>query len=149
MFVLDTDHVSLFQRNDPHVSARVLATQPQELATTVITVEEQLRGRLDRVRRARSDVEVVRAYHNLLATFLYFRTITIIGFDEQAQRIFRRLRVQGIRVGTHDLRIAATALSRGATLVTRNVHDFAMIPSLNIENWSLPRERGMTDECAT
>src|SRR5439155_109282 len=39
MFILDTDHVSLFQRHDPHVSARVLATPPQELATTVITVE--------------------------------------------------------------------------------------------------------------
>jgi tRNA(fMet)-specific endonuclease VapC len=82
MFVLDTDHVSLFQRNDPHVSARALATPPQELATTVITVEEQLRGRLDRLRRARSDEDVVRAYSNLLATSLYFRTITVIGFDE-------------------------------------------------------------------
>jgi len=137
MFILDTDHVSLFQRHDPHVSARVLATPPQELATTVITVEEQLRGRLDRVRRARSDAEVVRAYHNLLATSLYFRTITIIGFDEQAQTIFRRLRVQGIRIGTQDLRIAAIALGLGATLVTRNVQDFATIPSLNIADWSL------------
>jgi tRNA(fMet)-specific endonuclease VapC len=140
MFILDTDHVSLFQRNDPHVSARVLATPPQELATTVITLEEQLRGRLDRVRRAQSDEEVVIAYHNLLATSLYFRTIPIIGFDEHAQNIFRRLRAQGIRIGTHDLRIAAIALSRGATLVTRNVRDFAMIPSLNTDDWSLPRE---------
>ena len=138
MFVLDTDHVSLFQRNDPHVSARVLATQPQELATTVITVEEQLRGRLDRVRRARSDEEVVRAYRNLLATSLYFRTITVIGFDEQAQTIFRRLRLQGLRIGTNDLRIAATALSYRATLVTRNTRDFSTIPSLNVEDWSSP-----------
>jgi tRNA(fMet)-specific endonuclease VapC len=127
-----------FQRNDPHVSARVLATSPQELATTVITVEEQLRGRLDRVRRARSDEEVVRAYRNLLATSLYFRTIAVIGFDEQAQSIFKRLRGQGIRIGTHDLRIAATALSCRATLVTRNLRDFATIPSLDVEDWSSP-----------
>jgi tRNA(fMet)-specific endonuclease VapC len=143
MFILDTDHLSLFQRNDPHVSARVLATPPEELATTVITIEEQLRGRLERVRRARSDEEVVRAYHSLLATSLYFRTITIINFDEQAQTIFRRLRAQGIRIGTQDLRTAATALSRGASLVTRNVRDFAIIPSLNIQDWSLPAE-GLT-----
>jgi tRNA(fMet)-specific endonuclease VapC len=140
MFILDTDHISLFQRNDPYVSARILATPPQELATTVITVEEQLRGRLDRVRRAQSDVELVRAYGNLLATSLYFRTITVIGFDEQAQAIFRRLRVQGIRIGTQDLRIAAIALRHGATLVTRNVRDFATIPALNIEDWSSPGE---------
>jgi hypothetical protein len=53
MFILDTDHISLFQRRDPHVTARVLATSALELATTVITVEEQS-VRLDRVRRARS-----------------------------------------------------------------------------------------------
>ncbi len=146
MFILDTDHVSLFQRNDPYVSAHVLATPSEELATTIITVEEQLRGRLDRIRQARSDEEVVRAYHNLLATSLYFRTITIIGFDEQAQIIFRRLRVQGIRIGTQDLRIAAVVLSRGATLVTGNVRDFATIPSLNIVDWSSPREDVTTDE---
>ena len=39
MFILDTDHVSLFQRNHPHVLAQVLATPHQELATTVITVD--------------------------------------------------------------------------------------------------------------
>jgi tRNA(fMet)-specific endonuclease VapC len=76
----------------------------------------------------------MRAYHNLLATSLYLRTITVIGFDEQAQTIFRRLRVQGIRIGTQDLRIAAIALRRGATLVTRNVRDLATVPSLNIED---------------
>ena len=138
MFILDTDHLSLFQRRHPHVTARVLATSALELATTVITVEEQLRGRLERVRRARSDAEVVRAYRSLLATFLYFRTITIIDFDEQAQMIFQRLRAQRIRIGTLDLRIAAIALSREATLVTRNRQDFAGIPALNIEDWSLP-----------
>lgn len=51
MFILGTDHLSLFQRRDPHVTARVLGTSTLELATPVITVEEQVRGRLERVRR--------------------------------------------------------------------------------------------------
>jgi hypothetical protein len=80
MFILGTDHVSLFQRNDRHASARVLAT-PQDLATTVITLEEQSRGRLDRIRRARSDAEVVGAYHKFLATSLLFRTIIVMSVD--------------------------------------------------------------------
>jgi tRNA(fMet)-specific endonuclease VapC len=122
MFILDTDHVSLFQRNHPHVSARLLATPSLELATTVVTVEDQ----------------IVRAYHNLLATVLYFRTITIIGFDQQAQVVFKSLFAQKIRTGTHDLRIAAIALRYGATLVTRNRQDFAAIPSLKMEDWSWP-----------
>jgi tRNA(fMet)-specific endonuclease VapC len=99
-----------------------------------------LRGRLDRVRRVRSDAEVVRAYHSLLATFFYFRTITVIGFDEQAQTFFTRLRAQRMRIGTLDLGIAAIALSQDATLVTRIRQDFAGIPSLDIEDWSLPGE---------
>jgi tRNA(fMet)-specific endonuclease VapC len=138
MFILDTDHISLFQRNHPQVSTHVLATPPLELATTVVTVEEQLRGRLERVRRARSDEEVVRAYQNLLATVLYFRTIQIIGFDTPSQEILRRLRAQQVRIGTQDLRIAAIVLRQGATLVTRNRRDFGAISSLHTADWSLP-----------
>src|SRR5215467_6410393 len=130
MFILDTDHLSLFQRRDPHVTARVLATSTLELATTVITVEEQVRGRLDRVRRARRDTEVVRAYRSLLATFLYLRTITILDFDAQVQTIFQRLRAHRIRIGTLDLQIAAIALRREATLMTRNRQDFTGIRAL-------------------
>ena len=140
MFILDTDHISLFQRHHPHVSARVLATPLLELATTIVTVEEQLRGRLERVRRARTNAEVVRAYQNLLATVLYFRTITVIGFDEQVQVIFQSLRAQRVRIGAREtLRIAAITLRQGATLVTRNREDFVAIPSLQSEDWSLPR----------
>jgi tRNA(fMet)-specific endonuclease VapC len=136
MFILDTDHLSLLQRRHPQVSARVLATPPLELATTVITVEEQLRGRLDRVRQARTDEETVKAYQNFLTTFQYLHTIAVIGFDEAAQKIFKSLRTQRIRIGTQDLRIAAVALRWGATLVTRNRQDFGVIPLLKIEDWS-------------
>ena len=60
MFILDTDHFSLLQRRHPHVSARVLATPPLELATTIVTIEEQLQGWLERVRRAQIDARAVR-----------------------------------------------------------------------------------------
>jgi tRNA(fMet)-specific endonuclease VapC len=142
MFILDTDHISLFQRRDAAVSARVLLTPAVELATTVITVEEQLRGRLVRIRRARNDAEVVRTYRSLLATLAFFQTITVVPFDESAQAIFNRLRAQRPRVGTQDLRIAAIALSQEATLVTRNRQDFAGIPSLPIEDWSSTEAEG-------
>jgi tRNA(fMet)-specific endonuclease VapC len=79
----------------------------------------------------------VRAYQNLLATSLFFRTITVIGFDNKAQSIFKSLRAQKTRVGTQDLRIAAIVLSQGAIVVTRNQRDFEAIPSLKIEDWSV------------
>ncbi|MDM8516792.1 type II toxin-antitoxin system VapC family toxin [Desulfobacterales bacterium HSG16] len=125
MFILDTDHISLFQRNHPAVVAKILKTSADKLATTIITAEEQLRGRLNRVRKARNDEEIVRAYNNLSATLLYFNSITVIVFDEKPQAIFRKLRKQKIRVGTQDLRIAAIGLANDATIVTRNRKDFS------------------------
>jgi tRNA(fMet)-specific endonuclease VapC len=74
----------------------------------------------------------------LLATLVFFQSITVMPFDELAQMIFSSLRAHRARVGTQDLRIAAIALSQEATLVTRNRQDFAGIPSLQVEDWSSP-----------
>ena len=52
LYVLDTDSLTLFQHGHPAVSSRCLA-QSQELATTVISVEEQLSGWFASIRRAR------------------------------------------------------------------------------------------------
>jgi len=139
MFILDTDHISLFQRNHQTVVARVSETPHDRLATTVITFEEQIRGRLDRIRKAKSDEEIVRAYKNLLATFIYFQSVRVIGFDEKSQTVFRSLREKKIRIGTQDLRIASVALANNATMVTRNCQDFISVPSLKIEDWSLEK----------
>ncbi len=137
MFILDTDHISLFQRNNPTVVANILKTPVDKLATTIITVEEQLRGRLSRVRKSRNDEEIIRAYKNLSATLFYFHSITVIIFDEKSQTIFRNLRKQKIRIGTQDLRIAAIGLAHKATIVTRNIKDFSSVPSLKLEDWSV------------
>jgi tRNA(fMet)-specific endonuclease VapC len=46
LFVLDTDHVTLHQHKHPGVIAKIQACAPEELAITVVTLEEQMRGRL-------------------------------------------------------------------------------------------------------
>jgi hypothetical protein len=44
------------------------------------------------------------------------------------------LRSQKLRAVKLDLRIAAIALSQGATIFTRNKHDFEQLPGLKIED---------------
>ena len=41
----------------------------------------------------------------------------------------------GTPIGPHDTLIAATALRHQATLVTRNVREFARVPGLQWVNW--------------
>jgi tRNA(fMet)-specific endonuclease VapC len=49
---------------------------------------------------------------------------------------FDQLKSAKIRIGTMDLRIAAIALSRNLTVLTRNLSDFGKVPGLRIEDWT-------------
>jgi hypothetical protein len=42
-----------------------------------------------------------------------------------------------LRVGTQHLKIAAIALANHVTLLTRNRRDFARIPGLGVDDWSV------------
>lgn len=47
-------------------------------------------------------------------------------------RVVRGLRQQGRLVGSNDLWIACTALSKGASLLTRNVEEISRVPGLRV-----------------
>ncbi|MDB9534953.1 hypothetical protein PN451_03665 [Dolichospermum planctonicum CS-1226] len=42
LWILDTDHVSLFQHRNPFIVQRVNSVKFEEIAITIITAEEQL-----------------------------------------------------------------------------------------------------------
>jgi tRNA(fMet)-specific endonuclease VapC len=136
LYLLDTDHVSLAQRGHPRIAARITATPPEQLAVSIVTAQEQLRGRLAQVQHARDTAGVILAYRLLHETLAFYLTVSVLAFDEQAASVVADLRQQKIRIGTLDLRIAATALAAGATLVTRNRRDFERVPGLVVEDWS-------------
>ncbi|WP_242038036.1 hypothetical protein [Tolypothrix sp. FACHB-123] len=46
-WVIDTDHVSLLQRVHPVVVNKVSTVNSAEIAVTIITIVEQMYGRLD------------------------------------------------------------------------------------------------------
>jgi tRNA(fMet)-specific endonuclease VapC len=137
-FVLDTDHLSLLQRSHPAVIQRLLALPAAEIAITIVTAEEQLRGWLAAIRQHHTSDRQLWAYRGLRDALASFTHFTILDFDQSAYERFTTLRQSHPRLGTQDLRIAAITSSIGATLVTRNHRDFSQLPNLTLADWTIP-----------
>lgn len=140
MVVLDTDHMSLlyWAVSDEALTLRRRLEEREtvELATIIVSYEEQTRGWLAYMARAKKLSQQIEAYRRLSRHIQVYRRIHVLEFDEAAAVQFQRLKQQHGRIGTFDLRIAAIVLSRGATLVTRNTRDFQQIDGLQIEDWT-------------
>lgn len=136
VYVLDTDTLSLYQREFEPVCRRVDALPPTERAVAIITVEEQLRGRMAVLHNLRTVAQTLHAYQLLQTTVEKLKPLKILPFTEAAIVRYNELKAMKLNVGLMDLRIAAIALEHGATVVTRNVRDFARVPDLTVENWA-------------
>jgi tRNA(fMet)-specific endonuclease VapC len=77
------------------------------------------------------------AYKGLRDGVEYLNKLKLLDFDLSANKFYQELVRQRIRIGTRDLRIAAITLSINGILVTRNTKDFAKVPNLQIEDWTI------------
>ncbi len=139
MILLDTDHLTvLWHVEDPRFAAltsRIQAVTDQEVAATVISLEEQMRGWLAAVHRLRDFQQQVPVYERLARLVAFFHQRPIVPFEARAADACDRLRRQRIRIGTQDLKIASIALVNDALLLTANLRDFNRVPGLRVENW--------------
>lgn len=141
LWILDTDHLSLFQKGHPEVTQRISGKNPGNLAVTVITLEEKLRGRLKNVNEynnkpLKSD-KLIAAYKRLADEIEFFKNIRVLDFDNRAFEKYELLvKEKRVRIGTQDLRIAAIAESVNGILVTRNTQDFEKAYLL-LEDWTV------------
>ena len=76
------------------------------------------------------------AYRRLAATARFLSRVQIVDFDEAALQRYEELKKNKLKIGTNDLRIAASVRARNAILVTRNLRDFQQVPGLPLEDWS-------------
>ncbi|SRR5271157_521307 len=129
LFVLDTDIVSLLQRGHPRVVSRCAARRPEELAITVISLEEQLSGWYNLLRKTKQPDELVTAYQSLIDSLLFLARLSILPLTLPAIARFQHLIGLKLNVGRMDLRIAAIVLEHQGVLITRNVRDFARVPA--------------------
>lgn len=136
LFVLDTDILTLFQRNHARVMAQVATHAAEEIAISVVTVEEQLSGWYTLLRKAKEPERLAWAYRRLAANIRFLAQVQILDFEKATIQRYEDLKRLRLRVRKMDLQIAATALQHDATLVTRNLRDFTPIPGLTVENWA-------------
>lgn len=123
-YLLDAD-ISVYAMDpDRHdeVSTRLTSIPAGEVAISAITFAEIAVG----VRAGKPPPpEVLEAF---------IAAIPIVPFDERAARAYGEMPFRRARF---DRLLAAHALSMGAVIVTNNEADFADVPGLTIENWTL------------
>ena len=139
MILLDTDHTTILRywespRHD-RLMDRLRSASDPVAAITVITLEEQFRGWLAEINRAKDLHEQVDPYARLIQVHEFLADWSIVPFTEEAAAEFKRLRKEKVRIGTQDLKIASIALVHDALLLSANLSDFHKVPGLRVENW--------------
>jgi tRNA(fMet)-specific endonuclease VapC len=139
MIILDTDHMSLLEwdnEGSAFLREQLSNCSPESVATTIISYEEQVRGWMAYISRARSLSQQVEGYRRLRGHLENYLQVPVIDFDDVSAAQYQKLRRDRIRIGTMDLKIAAIAISQNAILLTRNLRDFGKVPGLRFEDWS-------------
>ncbi|MGL5074460.1 MAG: type II toxin-antitoxin system VapC family toxin, partial [Waterburya sp.] len=108
-------------------------------AITIITVQEIFNGWNGKLNDPRQVNNLSNLYTKLWKTTEFFKIITILNFDRNAEACYNNLRQNNPNLAKKrlekDLRIASIALIQNATVVTRNYKDFSQVRNLQIENW--------------
>ena len=139
MIALDSDHLSILQHPESPQFERLVnsleKSTDSDVVTTVISLEEQMRGWLAAINRTRDVQDQTQYYLRLASLADFYSHWNILPFHDQAAQQFAVFRKERIRIGTMDLKIAAIAISHGATLLSANLRDFEQVPGLHVENW--------------
>jgi len=129
MWVLDTNTLIYFFRGLGQVPQNILSRSPSDIAVPAIVLYEL------RVGIEKSEAPQRRASQ----LFDFTSQVEILPFGnaeaEFAAVIRAKLEKKGTPIGPYDILIAATALSKNATLITHNIKEFSRIENLMFEDW--------------
>ncbi len=126
--ILDADVIIAGERDTFDLGRWVSARAEEQFEIAAITVAELWHG----VERATGSQKARRERYlrEILSALL------IVPYTEQTAyahaRIWAELEVSGHMIGAHDLILAATALDRGATVVTFNKRHFVPVRGLAV-----------------
>ena len=141
MYVLDSDHLSILQRQSglefSNLVKRCAAFNPSDFFITIISFHEQVNGWTKYVARAKNAPALTRGYMELEGILESFVRAQVLPFRAAAADIYNELRKRRVRIGAMDLRIASTVIANQMTLLTRNTVDFERVPDLTFEDWTV------------
>ena len=140
-FLLDTDHISILQKQSGQESRRLMAASLRfhlpiwPSASSVSTSKSSDAIPISLKPRLRP----ISFVGTRCSTEYYLRSPprSCCLSTDNASAVFNGLIAQRVRIATMDLRIASIALSQGLTLLTRNSRDFSKVPHLVIEDWTI------------
>lgn len=141
MFLLDTDVVSLYfhyRRHNPVLEDRILRTPPELLWISTVSVAELMAGALALIQHENKAGRGVSGHRILHEAVLRIPFFQILLFEEADNRRYRSLPAAIRRIGRNDCRIAAQAIERNFTIITRNLSDFTRIPGVQTADWTQP-----------
>lgn len=131
-FLLDTNVLSEVLKKRPETSVldRILETEDAGLSTSSVTVMELRFG-------AARHPNGTRLWKRITDELL--PRVEVLPVDgqvaERAGEVLADLESRGVRIGTEDVLIAATALVHDLTVATRNLRHFQRVPGLAAESW--------------
>ena len=139
MILLDTDHLTVLKYTDSEryarLHGRLLVAAPELIGTTIVNVEEQMRGWLSAIAKERTLMRQINAYRELTDLFDFFAKLNIISLGADAVDLFHGFRKSGVKIGSMDLKMACIAVANNALFLTANRRDFEKVPGLRFENW--------------
>ncbi len=104
--LLDTNHMSILERQSQEcrrLESHLSAIPQDDIATTIVSYEEQTRGWLSVSAQAQTQSMQIAAYLRLKRHLDIYGKFAVVQYDERAAEVFERLKQAKIRIGTMDL----------------------------------------------
>jgi len=129
VFVLDTNTLIHFFKNQGNVKSKLLSHSPKEIGIPTIVVYELFVG----IEKSPFSGKRSKQLHELIST------VNLLPFDLSASIHAAKIRVHlesiGMKIGPMDTLIAAIARANHGVMVTHNTKEFARVPDLLLEDW--------------